>query len=75
MRANFQADLVTAKEATENAKGVTTVAANKMFAFFASLLLVKTKYAWNKIIEEQTEGNPYVDLQGILPKSPRGVSH
>jgi hypothetical protein len=75
MQANFQADLAKAKEAAENAKGAMTAAANKMFAFYANLLLVEAKYAWNKIIEEQTEGDPYVDIQGILQKGPRGVSH
>ncbi len=68
MRATFQADLE--KEAAENAKGTMTAAANKMFAFDTNLLSVKAKYAWNKIVEEQTEGNPYVDIQGILHKGP-----
>ncbi len=77
MRANFQVqvDLKKAKEAAENAKGAMTAAANKMSAFYANLLLVEAKYAWNKIIEEQIEGDPYVDLQGALQKGPRGVSH
>jgi hypothetical protein len=52
-----------------------TAAANKMFAFYTNLLSVETKYAWNKIIEEQTKGNPYVDLQDLLQKGPRGMSH
>jgi hypothetical protein len=54
-----------AKEAAENAKGARTAAANKMFRFDVDLLLVEVKYVWNKIIEEQMEGNPYLDLQGI----------
>jgi hypothetical protein len=52
-----------------------TAAANKMFVFYANLLSVKAKYMWNKIVEEQTEGDPYVDFQGILQKGPRGVSY
>ncbi len=52
-----------------------TTAATKMFAFYANLLSIKVKYAWNKIIEEQTEGDLYVDLQGVLQKGPRGMSH
>ncbi len=36
--------------------------------------MVEAKYAWIKIVEEQTEGNPYVDLQGISQKGPKGVS-
>jgi hypothetical protein len=75
VQATFQADLKKAKSAVENAKGVMTAAANKMFAFYANLLSVKAKYTWNKIIEEQMEGNLYFDLQGILQKGPRGMSH
>jgi hypothetical protein len=37
--------------------------------------LLKAKYTWNKIVEEQMEGDPYVDLQDISHKGPRGVSH
>jgi hypothetical protein len=66
-------DLEKAKEFAEKAKGAMTAAANKMFAFYANFLSVKTKYVWNKIIEEQTEVDLYVDLQGILQKGPRGV--
>jgi hypothetical protein len=57
-------------EAAENAKGAMTAAANKMFAMYANFLSVEAKYAWKKIVEEQTGGNPYVDLQGILQKGP-----
>jgi hypothetical protein len=74
MQATFQADLEKAKEVAENAKGAMTTAANKMFVFYANLLSVEAKYAWNKIVEEQTEGGQYVDLQGILQKGPREVS-
>jgi hypothetical protein len=38
------------------------------------LLFVKGKYAWNKIVVEQTEGNPYVDLQGVSKTGLRGMS-
>jgi hypothetical protein len=51
-----------------------TTAATMMFAFYANFLSVEAKYAWNKIVEEQTEGIPYVDLQGISQKDPRGMS-
>jgi hypothetical protein len=74
MQANFQADLKKAKDATENAKGTMTTATNKMFPFYANLLLVEAKYLWNKIVEKQTEGYPYVNLQGVSQKGPRGVS-
>ncbi len=39
-----------------------------------SMLSVEAKHAWNKIVEEQTEGNPYVDLQGVSKTGPRGMS-
>jgi hypothetical protein len=51
-----------------------TAAANNMFTFYTNLLPVEAKYTWSKIVEEQTEGDTYVDLQGILQKGPRGMS-
>ncbi len=51
MQAFFQADLEKAKEPSENAKGATTAAANKMLAFYANLLSVKANYRWSKIVE------------------------
>jgi hypothetical protein len=50
MQASFLADLMKAKEATENAKGTMTIAANKMFTFYNYLLLVEAKYGWNKTV-------------------------
>ncbi len=73
MQATFQVDLEKVKSAAENAKGAMTTAATQMFAFYANLLSVKAKYGWNKIVEEQMEGNLYVDLQGISKKSPNGM--
>jgi hypothetical protein len=43
-----------------------------MFQFYANLLSVDAKYAWNKIIHKQTASEPYMDLQGISKKGPRG---
>ncbi len=74
MQATFQADLEKAKLAAENAKGTMTTAATQMFALYASLLSIEAKYVWNKIIEEQMEGGPYVDLQGISQNGPRGMT-
>jgi hypothetical protein len=37
-------------------------AASQMFQFYANLFSVTNKYAWNKIIVEQMESDPYVDL-------------
>ena len=46
MQANFQADLVKAKEVAENAKGMMTAAANTMFTFYANLLSVEKIRPW-----------------------------
>jgi hypothetical protein len=45
-----------------------------MFQFYANLISVEAKYALNKIITEQTASDPYIDLQGVSQKGPRGVS-
>jgi hypothetical protein len=64
MKAGFLEDLETAKQSQRTAKGAMTVAVNKMFAFYSNLLSLESKYAWNKIVGEQTESDPYVNLQG-----------
>ncbi len=74
MKATFQADLEKAKSVAENTKGTMAAAATKMLVFYANSLSVEAKYTWNKIVEEQMEGNPNVDLQGISQKGPRGMS-
>jgi hypothetical protein len=51
-----------------------TIAANKMFVFYSNLLSAESKYAWNKIIGEQMESDPYVNLQGDSLEGPRGMS-
>jgi hypothetical protein len=38
------------------------------------LLSPKSKYAWNKIVVEQMEGDPYVNLQGVSLEGPREMS-
>ncbi len=40
-------------------------------AVYANLLSVDAKCAWNKIVQEQTQSDPYMDLQGISRKRPR----
>jgi hypothetical protein len=62
MKASFSSDLEKAKQAQRIAKGAMTVAASKMFSFYLNLLSPKSKYAWNKIISEQAESNPYINL-------------
>jgi hypothetical protein len=74
MKAGFRADLKKAKQAQETAKGAMTAAANLLFMFYSNLLFPESKYAWNKIIIEQMEGDPYVNLQGVLLEGPRGMS-
>jgi hypothetical protein len=42
--------------------------------FYLNLLSPECKYAWNKIVGEQTESNPFVNLQGVSLEGPRGKS-
>jgi hypothetical protein len=74
MKAGFLENLEKAKQAQRIAKGAMTIATNKMFAFYSNLLSPESKYAWNKIIVEQTESDPYVNLQGDSLEGPRGMS-
>jgi hypothetical protein len=75
MKACFSSDLEKAKQSQRIAKGAMTVAASKMFLFYLNLLSPESKYAWNKIISEQTESNPYANLQGDTLEGPRGMLH
>ncbi len=74
MKAGFQADLEKAKQAQETAKGTMTTVASEMFAFYSNLLSPESKYTWNKIVSKQTESDPFVNLQGVSWKGPRGMS-
>jgi hypothetical protein len=74
MKAGFQVDLEKAKQAQKIAKGAMTTAASKMFAFYSNLISPKSKCVWNKIVSEQTESDPYVNLQGISLEGPRGMA-
>ncbi len=56
----------------ETAKNKHDAAATKMFQFYANLLSLDAKYAWNKIVREQMEADPFKDLQGVSRKGPRG---
>jgi hypothetical protein len=73
MRATFQADLEKAKKAIVNAKGTMTAATSQIFTFYANLLSVEAKYTLNKFVEEQMEGNSYVD-QGVSQVGPKEKS-
>jgi hypothetical protein len=50
-----------------------TAATNLMFTFYSNLLSPESKYAWNKIVVEQTESDPFVNLQGVSLEGPRGM--
>jgi hypothetical protein len=51
-----------------------TTATNLMITFYSNLLSPKSKYVWNKIVSEQMEGDPFVNLQGVSLEGPRGMS-
>jgi hypothetical protein len=74
MKAGFQVDLEKAKKAMEDAKCAMTAATSQMFTFYSNLLSPKSKYSWNKNVSNQMESNPFVNLQGVSLKGPRGMS-
>jgi hypothetical protein len=75
MKDGFQADLEKARQAWETAQGAMTAVTNLMFTFYSNLLSLKSKHAWNKIIVEQMESYPFVNLQGVSMEGPRGMLH
>ena len=65
------------KQAVQEVKEVADLrdkAAQDMFELYANLLSVDARYAWNKIVHDQTKADPYMDLQGLNRKGPRGMS-
>jgi hypothetical protein len=74
LRVETKADLKIALEAVAEATTQRDKAAVDMFQLYANLLSVDARYAWNKIVHEQTEADPYQDLQGRTIKGPRGMS-
>ncbi len=74
MKAGFLEDLEKAKQAQSTAKGAMTAAARKMFMFYSNLLSPESKNLWNKIVGEQTESDPYANLQSDSLEGPRGMS-
>jgi hypothetical protein len=73
LRDEYQALYNKAIFAKETAKNKKDAAATKMFQFNMYLLSSDAKYAWNKIVREQTEADPFKDLQGVSRKGPRGL--
>jgi hypothetical protein len=59
--------------AQETAKSQIDAAATAMFQFYANLLSLDAKYAWNKIVRDQMEADPYKDHKGVSKKGPRGL--
>jgi hypothetical protein len=74
LQAKIEAELNAAQEAVTEAKNRAEAAANDMFQLYANLLSVDAKYAWNKIVHEQTASDPYTDLQGCTKKRTQGTS-
>ncbi len=75
LHAEYKAVYEKATHAKETAKIQRDAAATKMFQFYVNLLSLDAKYAWNKIVWEQMEADPYKDLQGVSKKGPRGLTH
>jgi hypothetical protein len=73
LHAEYQADYKNGKFAAETTKNKHEATATKMFQFYANLLSADAKYAWNKTVKEQTEMDPFKDLQGVSRKGPRGL--
>jgi hypothetical protein len=57
----------------ETARIQKDAAATEMFQFYVNLLSSDAKYAWNKIVREQMEADPYKNLKGVSRKGPRGL--
>ncbi len=73
LHAEYKALYKKATLAKESAKIQKDAAATKMFQFYANLLSLYAKYAWNKIVWEQMEVDPYKDLKGASKKGPMGL--
>ena len=74
LRTESRAELKLAGLAVKSVADLRDEAAQGMFELYANLLSVDARYAWNKIVQEQTEADPYQDLQGLNRKGPRGMS-
>jgi hypothetical protein len=74
MKAGFPDDLEKAEQAQSTVKGAMTATVSKMFLFYSNLPSPESKYSWNKIIGEQMEKDPYVNLQVDSLEGPRGMS-
>ncbi len=75
LHAETKAELKQASLAAVEATALRDKAAADMFQLYANLLSVNARYAWNKIVQDQAEADPYQDLQGLTRKGHRGMSH
>ncbi len=73
LHATIKAERKQALEAAEEATTKRDKAAEDMFQLYANLLSVNARYAWSKIVQEQTNADPYTDLQGLTRKGRRGM--
>jgi hypothetical protein len=73
-RADIKTELKQALEDAAQAMTKRDKATEDMFQLYANLLSVNARYPWNKIVQEQTNADPYTDLQGLTRKGPRGMS-
>ncbi len=73
MKAGILDDLEKAEQAQSTAKGAMSAAASKMLLFYLNLLSPESKYSRNKIVSEQTESDPYVNLQCDSLEGPGGM--
>jgi len=74
LQAEARAELKQALKAAEKATILRDKVVLDMFQLYVNLLSVNARYAWNKIVQEQTGADPYQDLQGLTRKGPRGMS-
>jgi hypothetical protein len=75
LHADIRAKLKQALEDAAKARTKCDKAAEDMLQLYANLLSVDPRYAWNKIVQEQTNADHYKDLQGLTRKGPRGLLH
>ncbi len=75
LRMEYQADYKKAKFAAETAKNKGKANATKMFQFYTNLLSADAKYAWNRIVKEQMEADPFKDLHPRKAHRDFCVSH
>ncbi len=69
LHAEAKAELNEATLAAVEATTLRDKAVADMFQLYANLLSVNAKYTWNKIVQDQTEADPYQDL--ALPHGSR----